>query len=57
MFMSDCEIITDGGRRRRWSSSEKLRIVEETLDETASISVVARRNGVAPNSARIVGGV
>ena len=38
-----------GGRRRRWSSSEKLRIVEETLDETASISVVARRNGVAPN--------
>lgn len=47
--MSDYEIITDGGRRRRWSSSEKLRIVEETLDETASISVVARRNGVAPN--------
>lgn len=47
--MSDFEIMTDGGRRRRWSSSEKLRIVEETLDETASISVVARRNGVAPN--------
>jgi len=47
--MSDYEIITDGGRRRRWSSSEKLRIVEETLDETASISIVARRNGVAPN--------
>jgi len=47
--MSDYEIITDGGRRRRWSASEKLRIVEETLDETASISVVARRNGVAPN--------
>ena len=46
--MSDCEI-TDGGRRRRWSSSEKLRIVEETLEENASISVVARRNGVAPN--------
>lgn len=47
--MSEYEIITDGGRRRRWSSSEKLRIVEETLDDTASISVVARRNGVAPN--------
>ena len=47
--MSEYEIITDGGRRRRWSSCEKLRIVEETLDETASISVVARRNGVAPN--------
>ena len=26
-----------------------MRIVEETLDEGASISVVARRNGVAPN--------
>lgn len=47
--MSDYEIITDGGRRRHWFSSEKLRIVEETLDETASISIVARRNGVAPN--------
>ncbi len=47
--MSDYEIITDGGRRRRWPASEKLRIVEETLDETASISIVARRNGVAPN--------
>jgi transposase len=47
--MSDYEIITDGGRRRRWSTPEKLRIVEETLDGTASISIVARRNGVAPN--------
>jgi transposase len=47
--MSDYEIITDGGRRRRWSAGEKLRIVEETLEEGTSISVVARRNGVAPN--------
>ncbi|SFU18375.1 transposase [Sedimentitalea nanhaiensis] len=47
--MSDYEIITDGGRRRRRSSSATLRIAEEMLDETASISVVARRNGVAPN--------
>lgn len=47
--MSDYEIIKDGIRRRRWSSSEKLRIVEEALDKTASISVVARRNGVAAN--------
>ena len=49
VIMSEIEIITDGGRRRRWSAAEKLRIVEETLDERASISVVARRNGVAPN--------
>lgn len=47
--MSEIEIIADGGRRRRWSAAEKLRIVEETLDDRASISVVARRNGVAPN--------
>jgi transposase len=49
VLMSEIEIITDGGRRRRWSASEKMRIVEETLEEGTSISVVARRNGVAPN--------
>lgn len=47
--MSEIEIITDGGRRRRWGAAEKLRIVEETLDGQASVSAVARRNGVAPN--------
>lgn len=47
--MPEIEIITDGGRRRRWTASEKLRIVEETLDGRSSISVVARRHGVAPN--------
>ncbi len=57
MLMSDVELITDGGRRRRWSSSEKLRIVEETLDETASIPVVAHRDDVAPDPARIGGAV
>ena len=49
MLMSGLEIMTGGGRRRRWSAAERIRIVEETLDERASISVVARRNGVAPN--------
>ena len=50
VLMSELEIITDGGRRRRrWTSAVKLRIVEEKLDDRASISVVARRNGVAPN--------
>jgi len=47
--MSETEIITDGGRRRRWTAAEKLRIVEETLEDQASISIVARRNGVEPN--------
>ena len=49
MLMSEIEIITDGGRRRRWSATDKLRIVEETLFEGESLSTVARRNGVAPN--------
>ena len=45
----EIEIITDGGRRRRWTAAEKLRIVEETLDGRTSISVIARRNGVGAN--------
>ncbi len=28
VLMSEIEIITDGGRRRRWTAAEKLRIVE-----------------------------
>lgn len=55
VLMSEIEIITDGGRCRRWGAAEKLRIVEETLDGRASVSAVARRNGVAPNPVRIVG--
>ena len=49
MLMSEIEIITDGGRRRRWPAAEKLRIVEETMYDGESISAIARRNGVAPN--------
>ena len=49
MLMSEIEIITDGGCRRRWSAVDKLRIVEETMYEGESICAVARRNGVAPN--------
>ena len=41
MLMSDVEIITDGGRRRRWSAAE--------LQGHDSISAVARPGGVAPN--------
>ncbi len=33
VLMSEIEIITDGGRRRRWTAAEKLRIVEETLED------------------------
>lgn len=40
VLMSDIEIITDGGCRRRWSAAENLRIVEETLDDRASNKIV-----------------
>lgn len=49
VLMSETEIVADGGRRRRWPATEKLRIVGETLDDRSGISVVARRNGVAAN--------
>jgi transposase len=43
------EVITGAARRRRWTTEEKLRIVDETLRSGESISIVARRHGVAPN--------
>lgn len=43
------EIITGTARRRRWSTQDKLQMIEETLLPGESISVVARRHGVAPN--------
>lgn len=43
------EVITGTARRRRWATSEKLRIVEESFEPGATVSEVARRNGVAPN--------
>lgn len=49
MLMDNVEIIVDGGRRRRWSGEEKLRIVEEALASDGTISSVARRNGVPAN--------
>lgn len=36
VLMSEIEIITDGGRRRRSSAAEKLRIVEGEEDRGAS---------------------
>jgi transposase len=42
------ELITGAGQRRRWSSDDKARIVEESLKRGANVSAVARRNGVSP---------
>jgi len=40
------EIITGRERRRRWSTAEKLRIVEESTEHGAVMRAVAARNGV-----------
>jgi transposase len=42
------EVLTGPARRRRWSVSEKARIVAETLITGASVSEVARRWQVCP---------
>lgn len=38
--------IVDTGRRRRWSESEKIRIVEESLSAPRLASATARRHGI-----------
>jgi transposase len=43
------EIITSVQRRRRWSSQEKLAIVEESELPGMSVSAVARKHGVSPS--------
>ena len=42
------EVLTGPGRRRRWSSEEKSRIVAETLVAGARVSEVARRWQLCP---------
>src|SRR5689334_17746227 len=43
------EILSGPERRRRWTSAEKLRLVEETLAPGAKIAEVARQHDVHPN--------
>jgi transposase len=40
---------SDGRRRRRWSADDKQRIVAETFEPGASVSVVARRHDLNAN--------
>ena len=41
------EVLDGVERRRRWSSDDKARMVEETLAPGAKVTSVARRNGVS----------
>ena len=37
------------GPERRWSTAEKLSIIQETYEPDATVSIVARRYGIQPN--------
>lgn len=43
------EVITSVQRRRRWTTAQKVAIVEETMRPGQSVSSVARLHGIAPN--------
>ena len=45
------EIITSVQRRRRWSASEKVRMVEETYEPGSTVSLVARRQSTLGSQA------
>jgi len=43
------EVVTSKERRRRWAPAEKKLIVQETYEPGVTVSLVARRHGIAPN--------
>lgn len=50
--MARMEIITGGGRRRRWSEQDKFRVLEEAAQPGARLSDVARRHDILPQQIR-----
>lgn len=47
--MATVTVLSGPERRRRWASSEKASIVEESLRPGAVVTAVARRHDVHPN--------
>ncbi len=47
--ISKSEVLSGPERRRRWTPAEKLALVAETYEPGMSVSLVARRHGIAPN--------
>jgi transposase len=47
--ISRVEVTTTVQRRRRWTTAEKVRLVEEASQPGMSASFVARRAGIAPS--------
>ena len=44
------EVVTAVQRRRRFSTAEKVRLVEESMQPGMSVSLVARQAGIAPGA-------
>lgn len=47
--ISKSEVLPGPERRRRWAPAGKLAIVAETYEPGMSVSLEARRHGIAPN--------
>jgi transposase len=47
--MATVTVLSGPERRRRWASSEKARIVEESVAPGAVVTAVAQRHDVYPN--------
>ncbi|MBD9506776.1 IS3 family transposase [Ensifer sp. ENS10] len=47
--MGQLQVLSGPERRRRWSTAEKLAIIQETYEAGATVSIVARRHGIQPN--------
>ena len=47
--MSTATILTGPERRRRWTTAEKLRLVEESLTAGLSVAEFARQRDIHPN--------
>jgi transposase len=45
----DVEILKGSGKRRRWTVAEKIKMVHETNEPGATVSLVARRHNVSAN--------
>ncbi len=43
------EVVTSKERRRRWPAAEKRAIVQETYEPGMTVSLVARKHGIAPS--------
>lgn len=52
VLFSRVEVITSIQRRRRWSTAEKLRLVQEAMQPGMSVSFVARQAGISPSQHR-----